>query len=96
LVNLKPVFDEFGQRTGSRFILQQADCCVTGTIKDWRVVLIEPNIGSGLWDRIALREIYFTVQVMDNPDLSKVGTNARIVLRDSASAGEAYLKAIKG
>lgn len=96
LVDLEPVFDESGKRTGSRFILQQADRRVTGHIKDWRVVLIEPNIGIGLWDRLALREIYFNVQATDQPDWSKVGINARVVLRDFASAGADYLKAIKG
>jgi len=96
LVNLKPVFDESGKRTGSHFILQQADERVTSHIKDWRVVLIEPNIGIGLWDRLALREIYFNVQATDKPDWSKVGANARVVLRDFASAGEALLKAVKG
>jgi len=45
---------------------------------------------------LALREIYFNVQAADKPDWSKVGENARIVLRDFASAGEEYLKAIKG
>ena len=60
------------------------------------MVLIEPNIGIGHWDRLALREIYFNVQATDQPDWSKVGANARIVLKDMASAGEAYLKAVKG
>jgi len=96
LVDLEPVFDDNGKRTGSRLILQQGEQRVTGAIEDWRVVLIEPNIGIGLWDRLALREIYFNVQAADQPDWSKVGENARIVLRDFASAGEDYLKAIKG
>ena len=96
LVDLEPVFDESGKRTGSRFILQQADRRVTGHIKDWRVVLIEPNIGIGLWDRLALREEYYAVRAADHPDWHAVGANARIVLRDMASAGEAYLKAVKG
>ena len=96
LVDLEPIFDESGKRTGSRFILQQGEKRITGHIKDWRVVLIEPNIGIGLWDRLALREIYFNVQATDKPDWSKVGANARVVLRDFASAGEDYLKAIKG
>jgi hypothetical protein len=96
LVDLEPVFDESGARTGSRFILQQDDRRVAGTIEDWRVVLIEPNIGIGLWDRLALREIYFNVQAADQPDWNKVGENARVVLKDMASAGEEYLKAVKG
>lgn len=96
LVDLEPVFDENGTRTGTRFILQQGDARVNGTITDWRVVLIEPNIGIGLWDRLALREQYYYVQAAATPDWHKVGENARIVLGDMAAAGEAYLQAVKG
>jgi len=93
LVDIEPIFDDSGARTGSRFIPLRNRLYEKHPP---RVVLIEPNIGIGLWDRLALREIYFNVQAADQPDWSKVGANARIVLRDFASAGEDYLKAIKG
>ncbi len=94
LVDLEPTFNAVGERTGAQFILQHGAERVTGTVKDWRVVLIEPNIGIGLWDRLALREEFYAVTTADTPDWNAVGANARIVLRDLAKAGEDYLKAV--
>ncbi|MHB9133693.1 MAG: hypothetical protein ACYDBB_21730 [Armatimonadota bacterium] len=95
LVDLEPVYDATGERTGSRFILQQGDNRIEGTVKDWRVVLIEPNIGIGLWDRVALREETYAGTADGDMDWTQVGANARIVLRDFAKAGRDYLAAIK-
>ncbi len=67
---------------------------------DWRVVLIEPNVGVGLWDRVALREAYHEQERAQTlgvtPDWDNVGINSRIVLRDLNRAGEQYLGALKG
>ena len=95
LIDLEPVYDQHGQRIGADFILQQGDERIYGTVKDWRVVLIEPNIGIGLWDRLAIREEFYAVRTAEHPDWHTVGANARIVLRDFARAGEGYLAAIK-
>lgn len=94
LIDLEPVYDAGGERVGSRFILQQGEQRIVGTVKDWRVVLIEPNIGIGLWDRLAIREEVTFVRD-GHPDMQAVGTNARIVLRDLAKAGDDYLAAIQ-
>ncbi|HEX2949740.1 MAG TPA: hypothetical protein VHV83_09255, partial [Armatimonadota bacterium] len=94
LVDAAPVYDENGERTGVDFILQRGAERFTATVKDWRVVLIEPNIGIGLWDRLAIREEYYFVRTAKQPDWNTVGANARIVLRDMAKAGEDYLKAV--
>ena len=45
LVEMEPCYNAEGERTGAQFILQQGDDRQIGTVKDWRVVLIEPNIG---------------------------------------------------
>ncbi|MHB9129888.1 MAG: hypothetical protein ACYDBB_02210 [Armatimonadota bacterium] len=95
LIDLQPVYDADGQRTGVHYILQQGEQRVNGTVKDWRVVLIEPNIGIGLWDRLALREQYYYAQATETPDWHAVGANARIVLSDFAQAGTDYLNAVK-
>jgi hypothetical protein len=52
---------------------------------DWRVILIEPNIGIGLWDRAALRE-----EALDGKGHS--GAEARIVLKDFIAAAAAYAR----
>jgi len=95
LIDLEPVYDQQGQRVGADFILQRGEERIHGTVKDWRVVLIEPNIGIGLWDRLAIREEFYAVRATAQPDWHTVGANARIVLRDFARAGEGYLAAIK-
>jgi hypothetical protein len=51
---------------------------------DWRVVLIEPNIGIGLWDRVALREKALG---------RKEGGQAQIVLKDMIAAAWDYRRA---
>ncbi len=94
LVDLEPTYDASGVRNGVRFILQQDDRRIVTSVKDWRVVLIEPNIGIGLWDRVAVREEFHHVRAAATPDWHAVGANARIVLRDYASAAGDYLDAI--
>jgi hypothetical protein len=95
LVEVQPIFDGVGNRTGSRFMLQQGAMLIPGAIVDWRVVLIEPNIGVGLWDRVALREENQEFERAriegDSPNWDRIGENARIVLRDLNRAGEDYL-----
>ena len=82
------------------FILQHGDRRFPGTLSGWRVVLIEPNIGVGLWDRVALREEAHeraASEAGQRPfDWDRVGENARVVLRDLSRAGEDYLKALEG
>jgi hypothetical protein len=95
LVDLEPCYADDGTRCGVTFILQRGEERFTGTVKDWRVVLIEPNIGIGLWDRLAIREEYYYVRTAAQPDWGAVGANARIVLGDLAQAGDDYLKALK-
>jgi len=98
LVEIEPIFDENGCRSGSRFMLQHGSGGFPGTIVDWRIVLIEPNIGVGLWDRVALREEYHELERArsegDSPSWDRIGENARIVLRDLNCAGEDYLNAL--
>ncbi len=99
LVEIEPMFDGNACRVGSRFMLQQGGHRFPGTVVDWRVVLIEPNIGVGLWDRVALREEHHELERARDagidPDWNRIGENARIVLRDLNRAGEAYLDALK-
>ena len=94
LVEIEALVDDHGNRSGSRFLLQQGNRIVTGNIVDWRVVLIEPNIGVGLWDRVAMREEHHEFERARtdgvSPDWTHIGENARIVLRDFNRAGEAY------
>jgi len=98
LVEIEAIFDQNGCRLGSRFMLQQGDRRFPGTLVDWRIVLIEPNIGVGLWDRVALREEYHELERARmegvSPDWDRIGENARIVLRDLNCAGEDYLNAL--
>ena len=96
LVDMEPIYNADGERIGANFILQRRDERFAGTVKDWRVVLIEPNIGIGLWDRLAIREEFYFVTDAETPDWSAVGANARVVLRDMAKAGEDYLQAVLG
>ena len=99
LVEIKPGYGPDGERTGSEFILKHADRTFPGTLVDWRAVLIEPNIGVGLWDRVALREeaheLRRAAAAGREPAWERVGENARIVLRDLNRAGEEYLRALK-
>lgn len=99
-VDVEPVVDERGVRVGSRIILQRGEDRFEGKIVDWRAVLIEPNIGIGLWDRVALREEAHEREAAQREgrpmDWTKVGANARIVLRDMARAAEEYMQAVFG
>jgi len=98
LVEIEALFDQNGERLDSRFMLQQGDRRFPGTLVDWRIVLIEPNIGVGLWDRVALREEQHELERARmegvKPDWDRIGENARIVLRDLNRAGEDYLDAL--
>ena len=83
----------------SSFILQRDGLRFPGSIASWRVVMIEPNIGVGLWDRVALREEFHereSSQSENRPfDWNRVGVNARVVLRDLTRGGEVYLQALR-
>ena len=95
-VDLEPYYDESGVRCGAHFVLQHGEERRYGTVKDWRVVLIEPNIGIGLWDRLAIREQFSYTTNAGTPDWQAVGANARIVLGDLAEAADKYLAALRG
>jgi len=81
------------------FTLQQAEQRIQGTVDGWRIVLIEPNIGVGLWDRVALREEAHELAASRTEgrpfEWDRVGENARIVLRDLSRGGEQYLAALQ-
>jgi hypothetical protein len=95
IVAIRPRYGDEGTRIGSEFILNKNGRTFTGTIAGWQVVLIEPNIGVGLWDRVALREEAHELRRAQaeqrRPDWDRVGANARVVLRDLSRAGEDYL-----
>jgi hypothetical protein len=99
LVDIRPRFNSEGQRIASDYILRQGQRTFAGHIRDWRVVLIEPNIGLGLWDRVALREEIReerrATRASQTTDWQQVGLQARIVLSDLSRAGEEYLLALK-
>ena len=97
LVDIQPRWDEKGQRVGSIYLLRQGSRYLQGTIVDWRMVLIEPNIGVGLWDRLALREETRERADSDDNEMNwdNIGANARVVLSDLTRAGEDYLKALR-
>jgi len=84
---------------GATFTLQQAEQRIQGTVDGWRIVLIEPNIGVGLWDRVALREEAHELAASRTEgrpfEWDRVGENARIVLRDLSRGGEQYLAALQ-
>jgi hypothetical protein len=98
LVDIAPNFDAQGQRQASQFMLQNGEDFKPSPIVDWRAVLIEPNIGVGLWDRVALRESERETrrahQEGTEIDWDRIGSNARTVLADLSQAGEDYLKAL--
>jgi hypothetical protein len=81
------------------FVLQCDGLRFPGSIAGWRVVMIEPNIGVGLWDRVALREEFHereASKLEQRPfEWNRVGENARIVLRDLTRGGETYLQALR-
>jgi hypothetical protein len=97
LADIEPLYDNAGERTGSRIILEDARGRFEGRITGWRFIHLEPNVGIGLWDRFNLREEYW-----ENKEAASagrpfhwdaVGHDDRIVLRNFALAGEQYLKA---
>ncbi|MBI4530197.1 MAG: hypothetical protein HY709_01635 [Candidatus Latescibacteria bacterium] len=98
IVDVEPRYNECGERIGSRIILQHRGHQFEGTIVDWRVVLIEPNIGVGLWDRLALREEAWecAAAVREKREINwdAIGQNGRIIVKDLARAGEDYLMAL--
>jgi len=100
LVDVEPVVDAAGRRTGSRFIVHGGDQSSEANILDWEAVLIEPNIGVGLWDRVTLREIEHEKEraeaAQEEMNWDHVGENARTVLRDFTRAGGDYLVALEG
>lgn len=81
------------------YILQRDGMRFPGSVCGWRVVMIEPNIGVGLWDRVALREEFHEREASQREqrpfEWSRVGENARIVLRDLSRGGEDYLQALR-
>jgi len=95
-VEVRATHDCSGHRTGSEFLLIRGKERWTDEPLDWRVVLIEPNVGVGLWDRVALREEAREKEraraAHREPDWTRVGEQARIVLRDLHAAGEEYLQ----
>lgn len=99
VVDIVPELDDSGQRTGSTLILQDGQETFVGEISGWNAILIEPNIGIGLWDRVALREEEYERHRAESAgepmDWDRVGENARVVLRDFARAGTEYLAALK-
>ena len=54
---------------------------------------------SGLWDRVTLREEFHEREASQREqrpfEWSRVGENARIVLRDLSRGGEDYLQALR-
>jgi hypothetical protein len=96
---IRAVHDGSGCRTGSEFLLRRGKERWTDEPVDWRVVLIEPNIGVGLWDRVALREEAHEkdrARAEDRePDWTRIGVQARIVLRDLNAAGEKYRQLLR-
>ncbi|MGB0604082.1 MAG: hypothetical protein ACPGRY_03950 [Candidatus Latescibacterota bacterium] len=99
LVDIRPQYDAQGQRIGAEYLLREGGRTFASAIIDWRIVLVEPNIGLGLWDRVALRETVVEsqrAQEQQRPeDPDATGQQARIVLSDLSRAGEAYLDALE-
>lgn len=97
LVDTQPAYDGQGRRIGSIPILQDKTGRFEGEITGWKFILLEPNVGIGLWDRYNLRE-----QVNEQSacrrekrrfNWNNVGQSDRIVLRTFVLSGEDYLKA---
>jgi hypothetical protein len=100
VVDVEPRYNEGGERIGSRIVLQHHGRQFEGTITDWRVVLIEPNIGVGLWDRLTIREEAWeraaAIREKREVDWDAIGRNGRVVVKDLAKAGEDYLRMLFG
>ena len=99
LVEVVPEVDDSGTRIGSQFILHDGTGRFVGEVSGWDVVLIEPNIGIGLWDRLSIREEEHEREraqaTGEDMQWDKVGENARIVLRDLSQAGSEYIAALQ-
>jgi len=97
LVDIAPDYDEFGERIGSKVILEDEEGRFEGEIVDWKFIHLEPNVGIGLWDRYTLREE--EIEQQQAKDESRqinwdvIGRSDRTVLRNFAIAGEEYLQA---
>jgi hypothetical protein len=100
LADIEPIYDGAGQRVGSRIVLEDSRGRFEGRITGWRFIHLEPNVGIGLWDRFNLREEYWEAKdavLAGRPfNWDAVGKDDRIVLRNFAVAGEAYLRANLG
>jgi hypothetical protein len=100
LVDIEPVYDEQGRRTGSVPILQDERGRFPAGIASWQFIHLEPNVGVGLWDRFNLREEVLEQEASRREgrpfDWDQVGTSDRIVLRNFVVAGEQYLDAVRG
>ena len=100
LVAVGPSHGDPGSPDAIEYLLNRSGRRFPGTVAGWRVFLIEPNIGIGLWDRVALREEFHEFRLARQegrePDWSRVGVNARIVLHDLNRAGEQYLDRLCG
>ena len=99
LVDIQPVFDESGTRSGSVPIVQDEAGRHETRIKSWKFIHLEPNVGIGLWDRFNLREEVIETAASEGEgrpfDWNQVGTSDRIVLRNFVIAGEQYLDAVR-
>ena len=99
LVDIQPVYDESGNRTGSVPVVQDESGRHESRIKSWEFIHLEPNVGIGLWDRFNLREEMLETQASEGQgrafNWDNVGTSDRIVLRNFVIAGEQYLDAVR-
>ena len=98
LVDIEPVYDAQGRRTGSVPVVQNESGRHRADIDSWHFVHLEPNVGIGLWDRFNLREEVIEARAADAEqrpfDWDRVGTSDRVVLRNFVIAGEQYLDAV--
>ena len=98
LAEVRTEMDTENAETRTLFMLQDGSHRFPGQVMDWRVVLIEPNIGVGLWDRVAVREEFEELELAKAeermPNWDRIGENARIVIKDLHRAGEDYLRVL--
>ena len=98
LVDFEPVYDDAGQRTGSRIMLEDSSGRFEGKITGWRFVHLEPNVGIGLWDRYNLREEErerrLSIEDGRPYNWDNIGRSDRTVLKSFVLAGEEYLDAV--
>jgi hypothetical protein len=81
-----------------RIVLEDQKGRFPAEIKGFRFVLLEPNIGIGLWDRVSLRESEHEQRRAARegrlPQPQCTGVNDRLVLDAFADAAEEYLQAL--